>query len=157
MMIECHRWRFTHALVLIAVMLVVAGCSGSGDNLPREAISGVVTLDGQPLADGMIQFSPPQQGVENTTSGGSPIKGGRFSIDQEKGLVPGLYTVSIFAAGKRAGADPANKGQPGAGGNKGTDVAKELIPARYNSQTELKHEIKKGGSNDNLKFDLKSN
>ncbi len=155
-MIECHQWRLTHTLVLTAVMLTVAGCSGSGDDLPREAVSGVVTLDGHPLPDGVIQFNPDSQATagEAPTPGGSTIKGGKFSIGQEMGLVPGNYVVSINAAGKRA--ERAKPAQAGAGGNKGTDVAKELIPAKYNSKTELKTEIKKGGSNNTLNFDLKS-
>ncbi len=156
-MIECHRWQWTRALVFAAVMLEVVGCSGSGDSLPREAVSGVVTLDGQPLADGSILFAPQSAATagETPTSGGAQIKEGNFSIDQEKGLVPGTYGVSIYAAGKRGG-DQGKAAQPGAGGNKGTDVAKELIPKRYNSNTELKVEIKKGGGNSSLKFELKS-
>ena len=31
----------------------------AGDGLPREAVSGTVTLDGQMLANGSISFMPP--------------------------------------------------------------------------------------------------
>ena len=41
-----------------AVGSTAAGCSQSSDELPREPVSGTVTLDGQPLASGTIQFSP---------------------------------------------------------------------------------------------------
>jgi hypothetical protein len=143
-------------LILAAVVLAMAGCSGSGDDLPREAVSGTVTLDSQPLADGTITFAPQAQGSTGgfATPGGAMIKDGKFYIAREVGMVPGTYSVAIYSAGKRGnGTKPA---QPGGGGNKGTDVAPETIPAKYNSRTELKAEIQKGGSIDTLKFELKS-
>jgi len=154
-MIGSHYWRFTHTLVFAALALATAGCSaGSGDDLPREAVSGTVTLDGQPLAEGLIQFTPAGGSTEGgvPTGGGSLIKGGTFSISRETGLPPGTYNVAINAAEKRGErTKPAE-----VGGGKQTELAKELIPAKYNSKSELKTEITKGGSNSSLKFELQS-
>jgi hypothetical protein len=151
MMIGCDHVRFTHALFL-AVGLAAAGCSGSGDDLPREPVSGTVTMDGQPLIDGVIQFNPAGEATAGATQvpGGGPIKGGQFSIPRESGLVPGNYNVAINAAEKRDRTKPAQ-----VGGGKATELAKELIPARYNTMTELKAEIKKGVPNE-FKFALES-
>jgi hypothetical protein len=154
-MIGRHDWRFTHTLVLATVLLAAAGCSSqSGDELPREAVSGTVTLDDQPLADGLIQFTPAGGSVEGgtPTGGGSTIKGGSFYISRETGLVPGNYNVAINAAAPRG--ERTKPAQVGAG--KAEELAKELIPAKYNAKTTLKTEIKKGGSNSSLKFELQS-
>jgi hypothetical protein len=147
-MVVCF-WRFSLALLLAAV-LAAPGCAGSEDDLPREAVSGTVTLDGKPLADGSIQFTPATNAGGTAVGGGSTIENGRFSIAREKGLVPGSYKVAISAADQKKRDEPT-KGPV----NKRSGLAKELIPAKYNSQTTLTAEIKKGGSDD-LKFDLQS-
>jgi hypothetical protein len=151
MMIRYDHVRLRYTLVL-AVGLVLTGCSGGGDDLPREPVSGTVTLGGQPLADGVIQFNPVggATSVGNPVSGGAQIKGGQFSIPRDTGLVPGNYNVAIYSAEKRDRTKPAQ-----VGGGKVTELAKELIPAKYNSQTELKAEIKKGVPS-NFTFSLES-
>jgi hypothetical protein len=141
---------FTHARLRYTLILaagLAAGCAG-GDDLPREAISGTVTLDGQPLADGVIQFTP--AGGSGQVSGGTQIQGGKYSIAREQGLVPGSYNVAINAATKSERTKPA---QVGAG--RAAELPKELIPAKYNSATELKAEVKKGGPHD-FSFTLQS-
>lgn len=138
---------------LTLVLLVVAGCTtGEVDGLPREAVGGVVTLDGQPLPSGVIRFRPQAQGA---TEGGALVRDGEFFIDRESGLVPGQYMVSINAS-----QSPGAPGQSGqaveTGGGRVGRPSKERIPDRYNSKTELKAEIKGGGSNKDLKFELSS-
>jgi hypothetical protein len=148
-MIGRHQGWFPLALFSIAVALAAPGCSGSEDDLPREAVWGSVTLDGEPLAIGTIQFSPPATGAGSggPTAGASKIEDGQFSIPRQKGLVPGNYNVSINSAGKRDQTKPEIVGKRAA-------FAKELIPAKYNAATTLTAEVKKGGSS--LKFDLQS-
>jgi hypothetical protein len=144
-----RHWRFFLARFLAAAGLAAVGCSGSGDDLPREAVSGTVRLDGQPLAHGSIQFAPAANAGGPQVGGGSPIESGQFSIARENGLVPGSYRVSINAGDSKR--EEQSKGPI----RKGLGLAKELIPAKYNSQTTLGAEIKKGGSDD-LSFDLQS-
>jgi hypothetical protein len=149
-MIGHEKGRLGPSLVMFAALVVAIGCSGSSDNLPREAVSGTVTLDGQPLASGSISFNPPANAGEGMTGGGSQIQNGKFSIPRDMGLVPGNYNVAIYASNKAEQTRPA---QVGAGNPK--NRAKDLIPAKYNTNTELKYEIKKGGGND-LTFTLES-
>jgi hypothetical protein len=153
-MIGHHKGRFCSSFILLAVLGLAVGCSGSGDDLEREEVSGTVTLDGTPLATGSISFSPtgPSTGSPGQTGGGGVISGGKFTIARDVGLSPGNYNVSIFASDK-----PAERTKPAqAGGGKPSELAKELIPAKYNAKTELKAEIKKGGGNNNLTFSLES-
>ena len=73
----------------LMLITVVSGCGGSG----RVPVSGKVTLDGQPLEHGLINFRP-DQGHTGPGSG-SVVNDGRFEIPAAKGLQPGSYKVSI--------------------------------------------------------------
>jgi hypothetical protein len=138
------------ALMLGLIMLPPMGCSAPvEDNLPREAISGTVMLDGQPLPKGTIQFRPASQ---EATAAGGMIDDGRFAIPRSEGLVPGKYKVQIdsredagapLAGGELPGAPVVSKKKPAA-----------LIPARFNTMTELTAEVRSGGPND-FTFDLR--
>ena len=143
-------WRGVLAPCLAAAMVALAGCGGSIDGLPREAVAGTVTLDGQPLAAGAIQFFPATKAGGVAVSAGSPVEDGQFSIARDYGLVPGTYKVAINAAESENG-DSKTKGQK----RKKSASSKDIIPAKYNTQTILTAEIEKGGSA-GLKFDLQS-
>jgi len=140
--------RLSPAFVVLAAFGLAVGCSGSGDDLPREPVSGTVTLDNQPLPNGTISFVP----ASGSGGGGGTIKDGKFSIARAGGLVPGSYSVSINASETQG---EQTKPKMVGGTRKESQVAKELIPAKYNANTELKAEIKKGGNKD-LNFVLVS-
>jgi hypothetical protein len=102
------------------------------------------------VVDGAIRFSPTGPSVSGfVIAGGDTIRNGRFSISREVGLVPGTYRVTINAP--NATAERSKTGAPG----RYAQVAKEIIPLKYNAQSTLTTDVPKGGVND-LKFDLKS-
>ncbi len=142
------RWYGGSVLVLL-IGFLSSGCS-EGDELPREAVSGTVTLDGTPLEKGSIQFSPVAGNPGASIEGGGLITAGKFSIPKNPGLVPGNYQVAIYAGGSKGGAKGEKRPETG-----GPAPSKEAIPAKYNARTELKEEVKKGGPND-FKFELTS-
>ena len=125
---------------------LASGC-GSGDGLGRQAISGVVTLDGQPLSDGAILLEP-----ATTPTGmavGATIRRGMFAISRDQGPVPGSYRVRIYAS---SGVQtPPGKGQ--------TDRTRrpmvERLPAVYNTRSELGASVNARGSN-RFRFELDS-
>ncbi len=129
-----------HALPLGPILFLIAGCGG-GDGLPRERVSGMVTLDGQPVADGMIQFLPegPADPSGAVLSGGATIKGGAYDIPRDTGLIPGTYKVSIYAA--------SSKGEVSNDPGPGQRLPREMIPAKYNQQTTLTAAVEAGGDN----------
>ena len=130
------------------MVMVAPGCSGPGDDLPREAVWGTVTVDGKPLASGAIRFTPVEGG---TTSGGSPITDGKYSISREQGLVPGSYKVAVNSAStKTESTKPAEPGRPVR-----SERPKETLPMKYNAKSILSAEVKKGGSN-SFTFELQS-
>jgi hypothetical protein len=143
-----------YTLLSTAVMgLAAIGCSGGipTDDLPREAIAGTVTMDGQPLPAGVILFSPEGKPGEVVASASGQIENGEFSIPRERGPVPGNYKVSISHTDQPEGHVKIQLKKP----SKNATSIKEMIPAKYNSKTELKETIPKGGKRD-LKYDLLS-
>lgn len=81
---------FWAAIVPVA-LATISGCGRSDD---RKAISGNVTLDGEPLPSGLIHFQPTETA---TSSAGTTIQNGRYEIPAAQGLKPGKYQVAIQA------------------------------------------------------------
>jgi hypothetical protein len=105
-------------------------------------VSGLVSLDGQPLKDGTIHFVPLDGKVPSEAA---MIEGGRFSVQLHRTR----YKVEIHATKLiDTGAKLDEKG-PGGG-----PTAVELLPQRYNVQSELALNVT-GPTND-ARFDLKS-
>ena len=82
--------------VLLAAGLVgLAGCGGGGPTLP---VSGIVTLDGEPLANASVTFYPESEvqgvvgGVAKTGSDGKFVVTGAKG---DSGLAPGKYKVTV--------------------------------------------------------------
>jgi hypothetical protein len=124
-----------------------SGDSGAGDDIPRVAISGEVTLDGNPLPEGKIEFAPIGAGAADIAVG--DIEDGHFSIIRSVGPSPGKYKVKIssrksrkIAAGEEPGGGP-DKREP------------EKVPKKYNAQSKLEVDIPASGSA-TLKFPLEN-
>jgi hypothetical protein len=131
--------------------LALAGCTDSStvvDNLPRVAVTGSVTLDGQPLAQGQIQFDPVPGTQGPTTLAVAEIKDGKYSIDRTMGPVPGKYKVSISSQPPiKIGPDE----EPGARPKMGP----EKVPAQFNTKSTLTRDVP-GETVNTIDFDLKS-
>jgi hypothetical protein len=122
------------------LMAAAVGC-GAGDGLNRRAVSGDVSLDGRPLARGVLLFDPIS--TEASTAVGARIRDGRFAIPRREGPVPGRYAVRIYAS-SRIQAPPIAGSSPLA-----TRPMVDLIPERYNARSTLNAEI---GSRDASMF-----
>lgn len=123
------RRRFAAALRLLpAVALCCVGC---GQSL-TQAVSGTVTLDGQPLATGEIEFSP-LPGTSGPAAGAT-IENGRFEVPAvQQGLrTGGAYAVRIVSL---AGRGNFAKDPNAPGGQR--EALENIIPARYNETSEL--------------------
>ena len=132
-------WRIMACLPLIAALFAIAGCSGSDDGTP-QSLAGTVLLDGRRLARGSILFDPEKRPLkgDDALMTGDLIVNGRFVIPRRRGLTPGLYKIMIFSGTER---EDQEKARPQA--NAGPPP-KELIPAKFNSDTELELEFKEG-------------
>ena len=127
---------------LLSVLVMTVGCGGQSvvETVP---IAGVVTLDGEPLAEALVTFHP-----EN----GRPASGitdeeGRYELQYKDGIagtLPGLNKVSITTAieADRDSSDPDRRvGRP------------ERLPKKYHRQTSLEVEVSIG-QQDPIDFDL---
>jgi hypothetical protein len=123
-------------LLLCAILLTaLLGCGHGG----RMSVEGTVTLDGQPLQKGSIQFNP-LPGSTGPTAGGD-IVNGKFAILPSGGPLAGHFQVQIKAVGLtgRKVLDPRS--------NTMVDEYAQCLPARYNSDSELKAEVVANGPN----------
>lgn len=135
------------AIVFLLTTFVVAGCGPSEPK--RYKVIGTVKYKGQTIPNGTITFTPEDPSVKS--AGGAAIKDGKFEILQAAGLYAGKYKVSInYPDPKRSPPAPKDGEAPG---ESGREVA-DLLPAKYNRDTELRAEVTANGPND-FTFDLK--
>ena len=131
---------------IVLSLVAFSGC-GTPDDLNRQAITGTVTLDGQPMPRGAILFEPASE--HSGTAVGATIRSGDFTIAKRDGPVPGRYRVRVYASsGVQA---PPAKGQT----ERTPRPMVERLPARYNTQSELGVEVVVRAVN-RFRFDLNS-
>ena len=126
------------------LMGLLSGC-GPKNPLDRKAISGKVTLGGVPLARGSISFEPQQK--DGVTSG-AVIRDGYYAIKAVKGLPVGDYLVRIHSS--KGGDGPPLDEPPGPTAMRS---AAELIPARYNTNSDNVVKVTEDGPNE-FNFDV---
>jgi hypothetical protein len=136
----CSRF-FNLSLALCATaILLLAGCD---QRASEGQVQGTVTLDGKPVDNGIIRFSPLEGQVG--TAGGV-IENGRFTS-----TVPvAKHRVEISATKISGEAPAAGRHSPSAGDY----IATELIPDKYNTNSELTLDVSSGLNEPH--FDLKS-
>jgi hypothetical protein len=129
--------------ILCAGVLLLSGCGG--ERIERCPVRGSVRLDGQPLAEGTILFSPRAQGP----SAGGEIRDGVFTLSEQEGPSPGPYLVEINAY------RPTGKTERDAATGETITLAESIIPPRYNRNSTLTVEVKAGEEN-RFEFELQS-
>ena len=117
---------------VVALLLPLAiGCGGGGADL--SSVEGTVTLDGQPLANAIVNFEPAEGGAARSSYDGQTDAKGHYVLHataSQKGAELGDYTVHITLP-KLAKDDPNAK----------TAIK---VPAKYNTQTTLTATVKQG-------------
>lgn len=153
-----------YALASVSLVLVFAlGCGSSGE--PVNFVQGTVTMDGVPLADATVSFSPMAGGTGKAAVGMTDAKG-VFKLSPVQGAVgsgasAGDYEVSITKDAKAAEEDPeAWKTDPNYGKETTSPTAvakiKSEVPVAYsNPSTSGLVATVKPGSNSGIKFELK--
>ena len=129
--------------IIAVAILSVSGCSGS--NLPPVGqVGGVVTLDGQPLTKGQVEFVPDNsKGTKGRMAVGLIGADGRFKLTSFKpgdGALVGFHKVVIICEEEMPAFDPKTPPAP----------PKSLIPIRYTdaNTSGLTAEVKSAGKND---------
>ncbi|MCR9116068.1 MAG: carboxypeptidase-like regulatory domain-containing protein [bacterium] len=124
------------AAALLA-LLVTAGCGGYDNVAP---VTGVVTLDGAPLPNARIVFSPVKGGrPSEATSDADGNYSLRYTVDVD-GAEIGEHKVSVTTS--------ISKDTP-----RGPVNTPELVPARYNARSELNKEVSSSTNEINLQLE----
>jgi hypothetical protein len=130
----------------LPALLFVLGCGSSGKLAP---VSGVVTLNGKPLANALVSFQPiAGQGTSpGVGSYGTTDAAGKYSLrtadTDAPGAVVGNHLVVINLKVESDDRDPR------------TRPPAKTLPAKYNIQSELQFKVELGGTTA-ANFDLKS-
>jgi hypothetical protein len=123
-----HQPKKLYSLVCLVSLLSFGAINGCGSNNDLASVTGKITLDGQPLADAAVVFSPTSAG---TTSYGRTDSSGNYVMmfsDSEKGAWIGENLVRI------------STGDVGVGGDQGK---KETVPSVYNVSSTLRKTVEK--------------
>ncbi len=121
--------------------LTAVGCGGKSGPATAE-VTGEITFDGQPVAEGDITFLP-ADGQGHPYAG--KIVAGKYSLKCE----PGKKRVEITAFRPVPG--KFNEDNPG----EKTPVIEQYIPPEYNAQSKLEADVSASGPNA-FPFELKA-
>jgi hypothetical protein len=112
-----------------AAVAFLSGCGPSGPE--RIVVSGKVVYSGEPVSEGVLRFQP----IEGTKAPVSvaQINAGQYTADGLGGVMPGTYQVQIRSF--QPSAQPT--------GGMGPEPT-QLLPDKYNTQSEIKLTIEPG-------------
>ncbi len=143
-MSDRQRRRIQQLCMCVFLLGIGSGCERS-DNYGLAPISGLIKIDGQPVAKINVTFNPTskdEEGNPGPFSFGVTDENGQYTLMTNKGepgAVVGPHKVAIsgeYYEGDRL-------------------VTKEFIPKRYNNPTELTFDVPKGGT-DAANFEIES-
>jgi hypothetical protein len=132
-------------LFVASSALAIAGCGSSATIAP---VSGVVTIDGKPLANAHVAFQP------EATSGATTAGAGSYGITDASGK----YELKTFDTDKRGAVVGSHRVEINlkVAADDGPQIRRpKMLPPKYNLQSELKFKVEPGGSTA-ANFDLKS-
>ncbi len=139
------------AVFAVSLLVVIAGCGPQSDLPELGTVSGVVTMDGEPLAGVSVKFVPANGRTSSATTDGS----GRYELTytrEVKGAEVGEHTVYITSQGSEGGGNPNEE----TGGDGPTvEFFTGTIPAKYNENTELKETVTAGSNTCDFKLESK--
>ena len=130
------RWYQRHVTwqvrgVMVLGLALFGGCGSDDPGIPipeLAPVTGVVTLDGQPLEGATITFEPADLSLDRRESRAVTDSNGKYElvyVDDVKGAVMGPLTVRI---------------------NKMGENEQSVVPGRYNSKSELQADVKAGSN-----------
>jgi hypothetical protein len=129
--------------VVIVGIVALCGCSSGKPNVPFGTVHGRVTLDGEPLATAAVMFEP----ANGRPSYGVTSDQGEYSLvyrGKPWGAIVGPHTVRITTEALISESPDAAS----------ATIRKELLPAKYHTQSTLTAQVEKGDNT--INFDLKS-
>lgn len=136
-----------HRAASLCVLCLVLGCGGVDESAGRASVQGSVTLDGEPVRGGTLNFMGRGDGQRNASV---RVEDGRYEIPKERGPNLGKYRVEVYWKKPVGLGDDADELAA-----EGDVQMEERIPSQFNENSTLEVEIVAGENVHN--FDLKSN
>ena len=126
--------------VFLPLLVVPTGCNSPDYQL--APIEGVVTLDGAPLAGGVVNFQPTGRtsSAPGPGSTGRTDQQGRYrltTINDEIGALVGMHKVKIYSY--------SPEDAPVGDSDVDAVASAERVPEQYNYRTQLKFEVPAAG------------
>lgn len=151
----------TLALLTVSVAVVTSGCS-RGPTVDYSKLNlvnggGTITMDGQPLPNAVVMFEDLKDG---TIAVGLTDSNGRYVLQidsRKKGVTVGKKVVRISTATRIPGLNVGFGGEGGTdeeGESRSKGSSEELVPEKYNRQSDLIVEVSPGKTQ--YDFDLTS-
>jgi hypothetical protein len=153
----------TFAVLGAVLSLACLGCSDGGPEL--GSVEGTVTMDGKPLPNALVTFSPVGEGSAST---GVTDGDGHYELlyTDRRGALLGKHKVAVTtikqapvaaAAAPSMSSDSPEYQKQASGGTPADYAAAakenvEPIPARYNSQTQLEEVVESGENTIDIKL-----
>ena len=130
--------------LMLALLLlpVLSGCGGT-DGPERVPVSGEVTLDGRPLAAGLIRFIP--SGDNQGPAAVAIVKDGAYELPKSDGPVLGLQRVEIEATDYLGFAIDDEAAYVANVEQRSGRLPKNPVPEAYNRHSTLTAEIEPDG------------
>jgi hypothetical protein len=119
-----RSWSQLPGLAILLLLPLVCGCH-RGTRPDLGLVHGRVTLDGQPLPDAVVSFTPDGRGRNSTAFTGGD---GAYSLNyirDVQGAVIAWHTVRITTGDRRS-------------------HKPELVPERYNAKSQLRQQVTAG-------------
>lgn len=123
------RLAFSFSIALICSATLLVGCGPAVGE-----VSGSVTVDGKPLASGVISYVPAEGSGEPVTA---TIADGKYRLETTAGKKFVQISAPVIV-GKRKEYEGPDAPL--------VEITDESLPPRYNSQTELSLEVKRGSN-----------
>lgn len=119
-----HHMLYFRRIAVAVLVVAVAGCGSSDDQMETSSVTGTVTYDGKPVATGTVMFTP--------VGGGPPATGqiqedGTYQLrtyEEGDGAVFGEHKVTITALDMGSGLPEDMATEP-----------KPLVPEKYGRDT----------------------
>ncbi len=157
------------SFLAVALLSCCFGCSSS--SVPLGQVNGVITIDGDPLANAIVTFIPKQGG---RPSSGATNSQGEYQLlyATEKGALVGQHDVTIqmnpegLEVGEESHEAESIYGSPNPVEKQSDDAkariasmksqkaAEKMVPEKYRKPGELSAEVKSGQNQ--INFELKS-
>lgn len=115
-------------------VLLLCGCGGGADTPDLGQVSGVVTLDGQPLEGAVIEFIPQGGRPSSGTTDSEGKYDLRYTVEEDGALI-GSHEVRITTAREQTG---------GEGDQPLVEAREEQLPPKYHTKSELKENVEAG-------------